>query len=413
MTFPPSRPLSRSACAISLLLLSTLCGCAAAKKPEPSDKPWSLRMAESVVARHPEPGKWELDDKRRHPKWSYATAFATQAVTTVGLSTGDANLAQYAEKYVDAFIDKDGKFTTKTYKPETYKLDDIQPGRLLLLLLKQTSEPRYRVAADTLAQQLSTHPRTADGGFWHKKTYAHQMWLDGIFMACPFITEYAQVTKDPRWFDEAANQIITIAKHTHDPRTGLYFHGWDESRQQRWANKQTGQSRHVWGRAVGWYFMGIVETLERLPQNHPRRSEVLEIFRNLAAAIAEAQDEPSGVWWQVMDQPGRKGNYLESSASSMFVFAMAKGVRLGLLDEKYGAVARRGYDGVVDRFIWADERGGRISLTDTCQVAGLGGNRPYRDGSFKYYISEPRVKNDPKGVAPFILASLEIERTKK
>jgi unsaturated rhamnogalacturonyl hydrolase len=408
MTFP----LPRTACALLLsLLLAIVSGCATPKKPEKSDKPWSLRMAESVVARHPDPAKWELDDKQRDPKWSYATSFATYAVTTVGLSTGDAKLAEYAKKYIDAFIDEDGKFTTKTYKPETYKLDDILPGRLLLLLLKQTSEPRYRVAADTLAQQFANHPRTADGGFWHKQIYEHQMWLDGIFMACPFMAEYAQVTKEPRWADEAAHQIVTIAKHTHDPKTGLYLHGWDESRRQRWANQQTGQSPHVWGRAVGWYMMGIVETLERLPPNHPRRGEVETIFRDLAGAVVDAQDDRSGLWWQVMDHPGRQGNYLESSASSMFVFALAKGFRLGLLDEKHGAAARRGYDGILDRFIWSDERG-RVTLTDTCQVAGLGG-KPYRDGSFSYYINEPRISNDPKGVAPFILASLEMERAAK
>jgi unsaturated rhamnogalacturonyl hydrolase len=413
MTLPQQQPRRRrAACAFVLALLAIVAGCAAPKtKPPTSDKPWSTRMAESVVARHPNAARWELDDKRKQPKWSYATSFATYAVATVGLRDGEGKFVEYAKTYTDAFVDKDGKFIPKSYKPKDYKLDDMLPGRLLLLELRQTGEPRYRVAADTLARQLTTQPRTADGGYWHKKTYKQQMWLDGIFMDCPFMVEYAQVAKDPHWYDEAANQIVTIAKHTRDPRNGLYFHGWDESRTQRWANKQTGQSPHVWGRAVGWYFMGMVETLERLPNDHPRRSEVLEIFRNLAAAIATAQDASSGVWWQVMDEPGRKGNYLESSASCMFVYSMAKGVRLGLLDENYNAVARRGYDGIVERFIWADPHNrGLVSLTDTCKVAGLGGKKPYRDGSFKYYISEPRIANDPKGLAPFILASMEMER---
>ena len=405
----------RTTRAVVLLLLIIVTGCATAKtKPPASEKPWSIRMAETVVAEHPDPAKWELDDKRRAPKWSYATSFAAYAVAAVGARTGDAAFVEYAKKYVDEFIDKDGKFITKTYKPKDYKLDDILPGRLLLLELKQTGDTRYRVAADALTKQLTAHPRTADGGYWHKKTYKHQMWLDGIFMNCPFMVEYAQVAKEPRWFDEAANQIVTIASHTRDPRTGLYFHGWDESRQQRWSNKETGTSPHVWGRAVGWYFMGMVETLERLPRDHPRRSEIETLFRDLAAAIAAAQDPQRGVWWQVMDEPGRKGNYLESSASSMFVYVLAKGVRLRLLDEKYEPVAQRGYAAIVDRFIWADpHHRGRIQLIDTCKVAGLGGKRPYRDGSFKYYISEPRIANDPKGIAPFILASLEMERAAK
>lgn len=406
MFFPPRR----SICAV--LLLVTFCGCAAADK-EKSDaaapaKRWSLRMAESIAAQHPDATVWEQANNR--PKWSYSTAFAAHAVATVGVSTGDAKLFDYGKQYIDRFIDKNGKFTTPTYDPKTYKLDDVAPGRLVLLLHRQTREPRYRIVADTLIEQLETQPRTKDGGFWHKQIYPHQMWLDGIFMDCPFMAEYAQVASEPRWMDEAANQIVTIAKHTRDPKTGLYFHGWDESRTQRWADKRTGCSPHVWGRAVGWYAMGIVETLERLPRDHPRRSEIVEIFRGLADAIAAAQDDKSGVWWQVMDQPGRRGNYLESSASCMFVYALAKGVRLGVLDEKHAAVARRGYEGIIDQFIRVDEgEDGRVTLTDTCQVAGLGG-KPYRDGSFEYYVSEPRVSNDPKGVAPFILGSLEMER---
>jgi len=413
MIFP--QPRRRTAYAFVLVLIALVTGCTTAKqKPPASDKPWSVRMAETVVAQHPDPAKWELDDKRHAPKWSYATSFATYAVATVGARNGDAAFIDYAKKYVDAFIDKDGKFITKTYKAKDYKLDDILPGRLLLMELKQTGDVRYRVAADTLAKQLTTHPRTAEGGYWHKKSYTHEMWLDGIFMDCPFMVEYAEVAKEPRWYDEAANQIVTIAKHTRDPKTGLYFHGWDESRTERWANKETGTSPHVWGRAVGWYFMGMVETLERLPRDHPRRKEVEQLIRDLAAAIAAAQDAQTGVWWQVMDEPGRKGNYLESSASSMFVYAMAKGVRLGVLDEKYEGVARRGYDGIVERFIWAEpHKRGQIQLTDTCKVAGLGGKKHYRDGSFKYYISEPRIANDPKGIAPFILSSLEMERAGK
>ena len=262
---------------------------------------------------------------------------------------------------------------------------------------------------NTLAAQLDKQPRTADRGFWHKQVYPHQMWLDGIFMACPFMAEYGKITGEKRWFDEAAHQILTIANHTRDAKTGLYFHGWDESRSQKWADKTTGLSPCIWARAVGWYIMGIVETLEHLPADHPRRQEIITLLSSLSDAIARAQDPKSGVWFQVMDQPTRAGNYLESSASCMFVFAIAKAVRLGALDPRHLEVARRGYQGIVRQFISIDQSTGLVSLTDTCQVAGLGGN-PYRDGSFDYYISEPRISNDPKGLAPFILASLEMER---
>ena len=238
------------------------------------------------------------------------------------------------------------------------------------------------------------------------------MWLDGIFMDCPFMVEFARRANEPAWYDEAAKQILTIAKHTHDPRTGLYYHGYDESRREKWANPQTGTSQCFWGRAVGWYALGIVETLRTLPADHPRRGEVLDVFQRLAEAITKVQDEKTGLWWQVLDQPDREGNYLESSASSMFVYALAAGARHGYLDRKYAPIARRGYHGMLRHFIETDPATGQVSLKDTCQVAGLGG-RPYRDGSYAYYIREPRISNDPKGVAPFILAAMEMERPRK
>jgi unsaturated rhamnogalacturonyl hydrolase len=394
-------------------LIALAAGCAAnpnLRKATPdAEKPWSVRMAESVVARHPEAAKWETDAKTGKGKYTYATAFAAYAVMNAGLKTGDSKLIEYGKNYADAFIDENGKFKPKVYKPKDYKLDDVLPGRLFLLSLKHTSEPRYRVAADALIEQLKTQPRTNDGGFWHKKTYSHEMWLDGIYMDCPFMAEYAQVANQPQWMDEAARQIFVIAAHTRDPGTGLFYHGWDESKSERWANKQTGTSPNFWGRAVGWYAMGIVDTLERLPRDHPRRAAVEEIFRGMAGAITRVQDPQTGLWWQVLDQGGRKGNYLESSASCMFVYALAKGVRLGVIEAKYDAVAKKGYAGILERFVWEDERG-KLALTDTCQVAGLGGDKKYRDGSYNYYLSEKRVSNDPKGIAPFILAAMEIEQ---
>lgn len=310
---------------------------------------------------------------------------------------------------MESFVDDDGKIVTETYDPTKYRLDDVLPGRILLLLHEQTGDDRFLVGPRMLAEQLKTQPRTKGGAYWHKQIYPDQLWLDGIFMDCPFMTEYAQRVNEPAWHDEAARQILTIAKHTHDPKTGLYYHGFDESRKEKWANPKTGTSRHFWGRAVGWYAMGILETLQTLPDDHPRRDQVLDVFRRLADAIVRVQDVRTGLWWQMLDHPNREGNYLESSASSMFVYALAAGVRLGYLDAKHAPVARRGYDGLIEHFIETDRSTGQVSLKDTCQVAGLGG-RPYRDGSYAYYIREPRISNDPKGIAPFILASMEMER---
>jgi unsaturated rhamnogalacturonyl hydrolase len=235
------------------------------------------------------------------------------------------------------------------------------------------------------------------------------MWLDGIYMASPVMAEYSNVAGQPQWLEEAAKQIELIATHTRDAKTGLYYHGWDESREQFWADKQTGLSPCLWGRSVGWYMMGIVETLDAMPADHPKRGELTTLFRELADAVVAVQDGKSNLWYQVLDQGKRDGNYLESSASAMFVYAMAKGFRLQVLDGRHLAAARAGYDGMLERFVKVDSASGQVSLLDTCQVAGLGG-KERRDGSFNYYVHEPRIANDPKGLAPFILASLEVER---
>jgi unsaturated rhamnogalacturonyl hydrolase len=369
----------------------------------PAEKQWSSRTADSILARHPRATSIESGEP---PRWSYSPSFAVYAVAQVGLRTGDTRYVDYARQYMDAFVDAHGWIITPTYRPDAFKLDDVAPGRLLILLHARDQDERWLTAARTLAAQLERQPRTADGGFWHKLVYPYQMWLDGIYMACPFMAEFGRVTGELKWVDEAARQILLIARHTRDATTGLYFHGWDECRSERWADPTTGRSPCIWGRAVGWYVMGIIETLEQMPPDHARRPEIVALLRGLAAAVGHAQHPATGVWYQILDQPGRDGNYLESSASCMFTFALAKAARLGHLGAADAAVARRGYDGVLSHFVKTHDA--FVDLTDTCQVAGLAGN-PYRDGSRQYYLSEPRVTNDPKGVAPFILASLEIE----
>lgn len=393
-----------------VLLLAIAAGCAAAPSTEeqPDRRPWSVRMAESTMKRHPDPVTLE-GGSRALPKWSYSTAFLIHAIAQAGVEKDRPIYLDYAKRYMDAFLDESGKIIAPTYGPEEQTLDDIEPGRLLLMLHGRTGDARYRATVDELAKQLKKQPRTDDGGFWHKNIYPQQMWLDGIFMACPFMVEYGTLTKDASWHDEAAKQILLIAKHTRDPKSGLFYHGYDAARAQPWANKETGLSQCVWGRAVGWYAMGIVETLEAMPEQHPKRGELLSLFQDLADALAKVQDSRSGVWYQVLDQQQREGNYLESSASAMFVYAIAKGARLGFLDNKHLATARKGWQGMLSEFIETGAASGTISLTDTCQVAGLGG-RTKRDGSFEYYMSEPRINDDPKGVAPFILAALEMER---
>ncbi len=267
---------------------------------------------------------------------------------------------------------------------------------------------KYRKAIELLRRQLREQPRTSEGGFWHKQRYPQQMWLDGLYMGAPFYAQYAKTFHEPADFDDIVNQFVLMEKHARDEKTGLLFHGWDESKQQMWANPQTGLSSALWGRAMGWYGMGLIETLDFLPPDHPRRGELMAILGRLAEALVKVQDPKTGVWWQVVDQPNRDGNYLEASSSSMFTFILLKGARLGYFDPKYAAIGRRAYRGLLEQFVDGD------NITHVCEVAGLGGDPNkegrYRDGTFDYYVNERKRDNDPKATGPFIFASLEMER---
>jgi unsaturated rhamnogalacturonyl hydrolase len=233
------------------------------------------------------------------------------------------------------------------------------------------------------------------------------MWLDDIYMAAPFYAAFARKFDEPAAFDDIAHQIMLIEQHTRDPNSGLLYHAWDESAQQRWANPDTGCSPHFWGRAMGWYAMALVDVLDEFPADHPRHAEIVASLNRLATAAAQVQDAASGLWYQVLDQGARAGNYHEASASCMFVYALAKGARQGYLPPNYLAVAQQGFDGIVRDLITVDAEG-LVTLERVCAVAGLGGN-PYRDGSYDYYVGERVAANDYKGVGPFILAALEIE----
>ena len=261
-----------------------------------------------------------------------------------------------------------------------------------------------------LRSQFDGQPRNEDGGFWHKKIYPHQMWLDGLYMGMPFLAEYAFRNSEPQDYQEVVRQIKLVAKHTYDPANGLFRHACDVSRTERWADKKTGQSQHCWGRALGWYAMAIVDVLDYMPVHEEGRDTVLAIFNHIAQTLKKYQS-PEGLWYQVMDRSGDKGNYLESSCSAMFVYSLLKALRKGYIDESYFAVARKGYEGILNNFITVDDKG-LISITKACAVAGLGGKN-YRMGDYNYYITEQIRDNDPKAVGPFIMASLEWEALPK
>jgi unsaturated rhamnogalacturonyl hydrolase len=277
---------------------------------------------------------------------------------------------------------------------------------LLLLLFQVTGKAKYKKAADQMRNQLKTHPRTNEGGFWHKKIYPYQMWLDGLYMGEPFYAEYAKIFHDEAAFDDIANQFIYMERHARDAKTGLLYHAWDESKQQQWANKETGQSPHFWARALGWYGMAMVDVLDHFPAKHWGRDSIIKILNRYAKAVIKVQDA-SGLWYDIVDLPGRAKNYHEASASCMMVYALLKGVRNGYLPASYLVNARKGYAGIIKEFIEVDANG-QTNLKGTVSVSGLGGN-PYRDGSYDYYMSEPVVVNDPKGMGAFINCSVEME----
>jgi unsaturated rhamnogalacturonyl hydrolase len=358
--------------------------------------PWSIQAAETLLERHP-----SLTDR-----WHYEPGVALLAIQRVWEQTKDARYFEYIQRNMDTFIDEAGDI--RTYNLEDFNLDQINQGKPLFLLHAETGDNRYKNAAFLLRRQLENHPRIADGGYWHKKIYPNQMWLDGLYMAEPFLAQFAQTYWDLDILDDVAHQITLFDQHARDAETGLLFHAWDANRTQKWANPQTGCSPHFWARAIGWFMMALPDILDFFPSNHLKRDKIIQVFRDIAVAILAVQDGASGVWFQILNQAGRPGNYLEASASCMFVYAFAKGVRCGYLDSTYLQASKRGYQGILEQFIEVDERGW-VNLHGIVSVGGLGGS-PYRDGSFAYYISEPVVSNDYKGFGPFIMASVEIER---
>jgi unsaturated rhamnogalacturonyl hydrolase len=362
----------------------------------PAARPWSVRMAESVMRR----------DTLVHPEWDYVAGVVLLGIHRVGERTGDPRYAAYVKRNVDRFVRPDG--TIATYDLEEFNLDQINEGKLLFPLYARTHDERYRKAAALLREQLRRHPRTTEGGFWHKKTYPNQMWLDGLYMAQPFYAQYARDFGEPAAFDDVAKQLLLMARHARDPRTGLFYHGWDESRAESWADPKTGLSPAFWGRAMGWYAMALVDVLELMPASHKDRAQLVRVLQDVARAIRDVQDPVSGLWYDVLDQPNRAGNYHEASASSMFVYALARGARRGWLAPDYRNVASRGFDGIVRDMITEDAQG-LVSLQKVVAVSGLGGKQK-RSGTFEYYVSEPVVANDLKGVGAFILAAEELGR---
>ncbi len=367
------------------------------------------KLVQNFLKLHPDTVAYESSKSHN---WNYEQGLILQAFYEMWRKSGDQKYFNYIKKNIDYYVQDNGDI--KTYDFNKLTLDNIAPGRAVLNVYNETKETKYKIAADTLRKQLSMQPRTSNGGFWHKKVYPNQMWLDGLYMAEPFYAQYSvmfdgndsqKLSKD---FDDIANQFLLIEKHNKDSVTGLYYHGWDESKEQKWADPKTGTSPNFWGRAMGWYIMALVDVLDYVPKNNSHREKLINILQNLSKSLLKFRDNTKKLWYQVIDKGNGKGNYIEASASTMFIYAFAKGANKSYLDKKFFNIAKESFEAVKKYLITTDENG-IIHLNDVVSVSGLGG-RPYRDGSFEYYISEPKRVNDFKGYGPLILAAIELEK---
>ncbi len=356
----------------------------------------------------PERTAWNMERVRqgKPAHWNYIDGCMLNALLTLSHITGDPLYADFVETFTDAFIAEDG--TIRTYDPSKYNLDDINEGRVLFPLYERTGDEKYRRAADRLAKQLKDQPRTAEGSFWHKLIYPNQVWLDGIYMAQPFRALYAKHFGD-RDYSDIVKQIVTVRDRMFDPQKQLYYHGYDATKSIFWADPVTGCSKNFWLRAIGWFATALVDLLE-IVDDPDALNRLGLLFVELMEGVARYADADTGMYYQVVDQGGREGNYLETSGSCMIAYAMLKGARLGWLEPSLNELGKKTFDGIICRYLEAE--GEDVELDGICLVAGLGpADNLRRDGSYGYYISEPVVKNDAKGVAPFVMCYTEVIRS--
>lgn len=371
--------------------------------PVHATPPLMQRVADAAMHRWP---GGDLGVSGYPQVWGYQKGTFLEGIAAVASVTHDPQYSDYLKTAVDRAVNANG--TIRDFPNEVHSLDQILMGRQVLLLFHSTGEARYATAAKEVYDELLRQPRTKSGGFWHKQTYPSQMWLDGAYMAEPFYAEYAATFDKPAAFNDIALQFSLLEKYTRDPRTGLLYHGWDEGRQQAWADQATGRSPAVWSRAVGWYAMALVDSLQYFPARNPKRQVLLDALTRLAPVLVKYQSKKTGVWFEVMDKAGAPGNFPEESASCMFVYSLLKAVRLGYLPVRYRDAALRGWRGVEQNFIEIGPDGA-VHVTHIVKGAGLGGT-PYRDGTYAYYVGAKVVSDEPKGVGAFLLAASEAAR---
>lgn len=349
---------------------------------------------------------WNIEKIREgaKPSWNYMDGCMINAILELYLIKKDPKYLEFADTFIDYFVQEDGQILS--YSPEEYNLDNVNAGKTLFDLYELTGKEKYRKAMDTVYSQLKSQPRTSTGNFWHKKIYPNQIWLDGLYMAQPFYMQYEATYHNCQGCRDSYEQFLHVYDLMRDTRNGLYYHAYDDSKEAFWCDKVTGLSDNFWLRALGWYAMALIDTMDVMPPSMEEEKKQLgRIYKELIDSMLPYQDEETGMWYQVVNRGGITPNYLETSGSAIFAFAIMKSVRLGFLDDSYYVYGKKAFDGICRTRL--SEKDGVLQLDGICLVAGLG-NKEMREGTFDYYMREPIVKNEAKGVAPLILAYIEV-----
>ena len=350
---------------------------------------------------------WNIENIRhgKAPGWNYIDGCMMTSLYSIYCQTGNKKYIDFIDKFVDYYVFEDGSICG--FELDTYNLDNINEGRILFDLYRETGKEKYRKAADLLYKQLLAQPRTGTGNFWHKKIYPNQVWLDGLYMAQVFYTRYETEFNDCKNYADIVKQFKSVYDNMYDKKKKLYYHGWDWSKKAFWADKETGLSKSFWLRSVGWYTVGLVDVIGYFAKNDELKAELVAIFRDTIEGLEQYIDKDKHMFYQVVDQGGREGNYLETSGSAMIAYAMMKGARLGIIDKRFAGVGEEVFNGICNQYL--TETDGKLNLGGICLMAGLGPeNNRRRDGTFEYYISEPVVENDAKGTGPFVMAYIEL-----
>ncbi|MBR6072245.1 MAG: glycoside hydrolase family 88 protein [Acholeplasmatales bacterium] len=368
---------------------------------------------DKLMTSSPDMPLWNIESIKqgKKPAWNYIDGCMMTSLVEMYKTTKDEKYLDFVKKFVDYYIKDDG--TILGYEVEKYSTDDISESRILFDLYDITKNPKYDKAIELVFTQIKTHPRTKEGNFWHKKIYPNQIWLDGLYMAQPFYTRYMTI-RGSKDYHDIVKQFTNVKKLMFDEKAKLYYHGYDSERKMFWADKETGLSKNFWLRSIGWFTVALADVLDYMDeQMYDEYHTIKELFKETIDGILQYQDKKTKMFYQVPNYPGREGNYLETSGSAMIAYAILKGVRLNQLPERYREIGLGIFNGICDKYL-SVKPDGDLNLGGICLVAGLGPeNNLRRDGSYEYYISEPIVENDAKGVGPLIMAYTEVIKLEK